>query len=147
MNKVMIALQILLGFWTVSCGSSADDHGPDIPPPRDPQPIIVKGPATFDSALKCPKGTFLTYENFAAGFLSTYCLSCHSAKVAEDKRSGAPSTANFDTLLDASRYRGLLLLKTQGNTPSMPPGQLIPAKDRAAFAEWLNCGTPKNNSQ
>ena len=138
---------LLLGLCLAACGSSTDDRGPDIAAAKDPEPIEVKGPATFDTDLKCPKGTFLTYENFGAGFLSTYCLSCHSANVPEKKRSGAPLVANFDTALDASRYRALMLSKTQGNNPSMPPGQTLKAREKAAFAEWLNCGSPRNNAQ
>lgn len=138
---------VTLGLMLSSCGPSAEDRGPDLTPAKEPLPIVVSGPATFETNLKCPKGTYLTYENFGAGFLSTYCLSCHSAQMTEGKRGGAPLAANFDTAYDASRYRALMLTKTQGSNPSMPPGQILKPKEKAAFAEWLNCGAPRKNSQ
>ncbi len=147
MKSKIVFFANVLSLVIAACGPSTDDQGPDVIVPKDPPPIIVRGPATFDTNLKCPKGTYITYENFGAGFLSTYCLSCHSAKVPEGKRGGAPLAANFDTAFDASRYRALMLMKTQGTNPSMPPGQVLKAKDKAAFAEWLNCGAPRNNSQ
>lgn len=146
MKRLQNILWLWIGLWIGACGPSTEDTGPDIPPPKAPEPIVVKGPANFETSLNCPKGTYLTYDNFGAGFLSTYCLSCHSAKVPEGKRGGAPITANFDTALDASRYRALMLSKTQGAKPSMPPGQVLKTKEKEAFAEWLKCGTPQRNS-
>ena len=71
----------------------------------------------------------------------------NSIEVPKEKRGEAPITANFDTALQASQYRALMLSKTQGAKPSMPPGQLLKTKEKEAFAEWLKCGTPQKNSQ
>jgi hypothetical protein len=141
--------QIILGFLIVAaaCGPTNEDYGPDIVPPKTPDPIIVKGPIPHETALKCVKGTYLTYENFGAAFLSAHCRTCHSRSVTGPNRNGAPLSANFDSAQDASLYRGSILTKTQGTNPSMPPGLYLSTKQKGALAEWLDCGAPTQNTQ
>ena len=45
----------------------------------------------------CPTTDPPTYANFGSGFLSTYCLDCHSTLKTGDDRNGAPATIDFDT--------------------------------------------------
>ena len=139
----------IFGFFiaATACGPTNEDSGPDIVPPKTPEPIVVNGPLPHETSLKCVKGTYLTYENFGAAFLSAHCRTCHSRTIAGQNRNGAPSSANFDSAQDASLYRGLILAKTQGTNPSMPPGLYLSTKQKVALAEWLDCGAPTQNSQ
>lgn len=146
MNPSVLKIATLLLAMNAACGSSAEDRGPDTQPARSPEPIVVKGPIPPDTALICPKGTFLTYENFGAAFLSNHCLTCHSRNIPTAQRSGAPDSVNFDSALDAALYRTLIFAKTQGTNPTMPPGGTLTSNQKLALAEWLNCGAPAKNS-
>jgi uncharacterized membrane protein len=145
MTKLRSPYNLLLTLLLSACGSSPDDKGPDVSSDKTPPPIVVKGPIPAATNLQCENRTYLTYDNFAAAFISNYCLACHSKNTPEAKRSGAPKAANFDTYQDAIRYRPLMISKTQGKNPTMPLGQTLTDQQRSNFGEWLNCGAPKDN--
>ncbi len=90
----------------------------------------------------CPD---LTYENFAADFLGSFCTRCHNSALSGAARNGAPAGLNWDQLdvvrdnLDRIRVRA-----TQVNT--MPPTEPRPDEDqRALLAEWIDCGAPSED--
>lgn len=100
----------------------------------------------------CAKPERLTYENFGQGFMSQYCLSCHSETLTDPAaRSGAPDDHNFDSVAairgQADHIAGAAAVPIDdGSTDpeySMPPGQKQPTEaERRKLAEWLGCGAP-----
>jgi len=57
--------------------------------PADPMP----------SGATCPPGNTLTYDNFAAGFMASYCTRCHASTLDGPDRHGAPLFHDFDSKL------------------------------------------------
>jgi len=50
-----------------------------------------------DTGSTCPPTDPPTYASFGQGFMTTYCLGCHSQTKLGDERQGAPVTIDFDT--------------------------------------------------
>ncbi len=133
-------------FLILSCGPSDEDYGPDKPAPTEPPPIANLYPYPNMTLLNCPKGTMSSYENFGSGFMSQFCLACHSQKVPTNLRAGAPLETNFDTAGDVQRWRALIILRTNSAAKNpMPPTQEIPKSQKAILSEWLECGAPSLN--
>jgi hypothetical protein len=99
-------------------------------------PLVSCGPdlTGSSSALCTDAGSPLTYDNFGASFLSSYCVSCHGGS----RSSGGVSLA---TAADASRY-ATAIVSAAGTRASMPPsGAAAPsAAERAELVQWLSCG-------
>ena len=96
-------------------------------------------PMTIDE-MTCT-GTTLTYDNFGAAFLDTYCNGCHSASTGD--RHGAPDSFRFDTLDEVHAHAARIFVRAAGPNTSMPPGPVDPPSDeRDRLAEWLGCGAP-----
>lgn len=58
------------------------------------------GPDPIPTGTVCPpERTTLTYENFAAPFMESYCTRCHSSELHGSDRHGAPLFHDFDTEL------------------------------------------------
>ncbi|HEU4537897.1 MAG TPA: hypothetical protein VFS00_27445, partial [Polyangiaceae bacterium] len=97
-----------------------------------------RGPVTEG----CPPESELTYENFGAPFLLTWCNGCHSASLPADSRQSAPVGIDFDTL-DKVRAQGArIVARSTGAGASMPPVGGPPEAERQRLAEWLACGAP-----
>ena len=94
------------------------------------------------TALVCNQGTYLTYDNFGASFLESYCVSCHHSSLTEENRVGAPLEVNFDTSELAQLWRASILAKAGSEGATMPPNQNVPTQERKDFSDWLNCGAP-----
>jgi hypothetical protein len=88
----------------------------------------------------CPSGgTTLTYENFGAGFMNSYCQSCHGSNATD--RQGAPGEFIFDTHEQVLRHKDRIFVRSAAENDSMPPGPDDPSIDeRTKLAEWLACG-------
>ncbi len=90
------------------------------------------------SAPRCPDaGTTLTYENFGAAFMTTYCVDCHGPKKAEKD-----ITLQTAPLVQTHAARSN---DAAGVGTSMPPedaGVFPTSTERAKLAEWLSCGAP-----
>jgi uncharacterized membrane protein len=105
---------------------------------------IEPGPPT---GAECPPASTLTYENFADGFMESYCRRCHSESVTGADREGAPSDHNFDDLV-AIRGMADHIDEMAGSGPDstneqMPPdGDAPTLEEREQLAEWLACGAP-----
>ena len=100
------------------------------------------------SGATCPNDSTLTYENFGAPFMTSYCTQCHSSTLAPDQRMGAPLFHDFDTLegimaftqhIDETAAAGPKAINTL-----MPMYDPKPTLDeRYQLGEWLACGTPQ----
>lgn len=149
MRRSLTPLLLAFALAASSCGdggdapdTATDDENQPDPPERIPN----EAPAPVQTALNCPKGTHLNYENFGEAFLLNYCTSCHSKHLPAARRAGAPLAANFDTASDASVWRAVILKKAVTEM-SMPPSANMPPLDRALLAEWLNCGAPSGSDR
>lgn len=90
----------------------------------------------------CPKSSPLTYESFGAPFFLDYCTGCHSSKVAEADRRGAPVGVDFDTL-DGIRSKLAKIYGRAGDDhTTMPPAGGPNADLRHQLGDWLACGAP-----
>ncbi len=85
-----------------------------------------------------PTGTMHTYDSFGAGFVDTYCNSCHATS-----KNGAPAAFRFDTVEDIRTHAARIFVRSAGPNTTMPVGPIDPpAEDRDRLAEWLACGAP-----
>jgi hypothetical protein len=126
----------LLAPVAAACGDHHDEDG------------HTHGPTTGVATQSvCPSTQTLSYENFGKGFMTSYCLRCHSESVTGAARGGAPSDHNFDELLV---IRGLAAHIDQyagagpaGVNTVMPPSDPRPTEDdRRKLGEWLACTAP-----
>jgi hypothetical protein len=127
MEVAMTRTWILMLFAVAACG--------------DP----VFGPPT-ESA--CPPDSTLTYEGFGQPFMEKYCTDCHSSELRGDKRHGAPSFHDFDTLfgikavadhIDETAAAG----PAATNTGMPPDGEPKPTlTERRQLGEWIACEMP-----
>lgn len=99
-------------------------------------------PSTELSEEPCPPiGTLLTYQNFGAGFINSYCQSCHGSQSPD--RAGAPADFSFDTVAQIRQHRARIYVRAAGNNTSMPPGTVAPTPaERDQLGEWLSCNSP-----
>jgi len=99
-------------------------------------------PYTELSEEPCPPiGTELTYANFGAGFMNTYCQGCHGSQSTD--RAGAPGDFIFDTVTQIRLHRARIYVRAAGPNTSMPPGPVDPPRsERDQLAEWLACNSP-----
>jgi uncharacterized membrane protein len=120
-------LGLLLGAGLVCAGCSGEAEGPGGEPPPDPD------------SQRCQEST-LTYQNFAAPFVITWCRGCHGEAQPVAMRQDAPVGVNFDT---AEQVRGSsvrILARATGPEASMPPVGGPSDEERALLAEWIACG-------
>jgi hypothetical protein len=81
----------------------------------------------------------LTYENYGAPYLLTWCVPCHSSELAEADRQEAPVEANYDShqgVID--NLDGILFWAVESE--EMPPVGGPTDDDKDLFAEWIECG-------
>jgi hypothetical protein len=125
------------------CSSGGEEQETEEPAVNEPDPISNEQPIPPPTSLVCSQGTYLTYDNFGAAFLDSYCVSCHHSSLTEEERLGAPAEMNFESSELAQLWRASILAKAGGEGATMPPSQIVPDIERKNFAEWLNCGSPK----
>ena len=63
-----------------------------------------------------PIGTFFTYQNFGAAFMSRYCQSCHGSQSPD--RAGAPPDFVFDTVAQIRQHRARIYMLAASSNPS-----------------------------
>jgi uncharacterized membrane protein len=92
--------------------------------------------------VSCPPDSRLSYDNFAAGFFSAHCNSCHAVSAAD--RRGAPQAYVFDSYDQVFALRERVFLRSAADNASMPPGPDDPPQaQRDMLAEWIACGAPE----
>lgn len=90
----------------------------------------------------CPPDSFLTLDNFGSGFLSEYCLGCHSSEIPMNMRQGAPEGIDFDTMDGLRVFAPRIYARSADGYDTMPPAGGPDATSRILFGEWLACGMP-----
>lgn len=83
-----------------------------------------------------PGGTTLTYDNFGAKFVVTWCIRCHGGPNGYSSRS-------FATIDDIRANKDRIFVNAAADNDAMPPGPDGPSsEERAKLADWLACGAP-----
>jgi len=99
--------------------------------------------AADDAALEdpgdCERDPPVSWDNYAHGFVTRYCTSCHSSQLAGADRSGAPAGLDLDSEAAVRAYGGAIRANTLGDDPSMPPGGGPDAAELSLLDEWLTC--------
>ena len=83
----------------------------------------------------------IAYEMEGIALMRTYCTSCHSQYLSGQKRYGAPSDMNFDTLAGIRMWaeESATRIAEQGD---MPPGGGMHSHEQETLSKWLACGAP-----
>jgi uncharacterized membrane protein len=97
------------------------------------------GPLPDPDSELCEQST-LSYQNFAAPFMITWCRGCHAAGQPMAMRQRAPLNVNFDTADEVRGAKDRILARATGAQPTMPPAGGPSEEERALLAEWLACG-------
>jgi hypothetical protein len=95
----------------------------------------------------CPTtpASTLTYDNFAKGFMTKYCVECHDSAKKGAARKGAPEFHDFDSVLGIKQV-GDHVDEYSGSGPDatneiMPEIGAKPTLDeRKKLSEWIACG-------
>jgi uncharacterized membrane protein len=93
-----------------------------------------------DPSSELCKTSTLSYQNFAAPFVITWCRGCHGESQPVAMRQNAPIGVNFDTAEDVRGAGARLLVRATGSAPTMPPVGGPSEEERALLAEWISCG-------
>ncbi len=92
---------------------------------------------TAGATVDCAAAPEVTWDGFAHGFVTTYCVSCHSVNNT-DRRYGAPEGLDFDT--EAGLYEsGTRVRERTLVEQSMPPGGGVFADDLQLLDVYLTC--------
>jgi uncharacterized membrane protein len=118
-----VGFALLVGIIAACSGESSGGQ----PPPSDPE------------SQPCEDST-LSYQNFAAPFVISWCRGCHGESQPVAMRQNAPVAVNFDTAEDVRGQAERLLARATGAAPTMPPAGGPSDEERALLAEWIGCG-------
>jgi hypothetical protein len=110
------------------------------------------GAADTGSAADGPGAAAPTWDSFAKGFFTTYCVSCHN-----DDNSGVP-TRDYHVLANVVREKAEIACgvaksavdATMRNCPASPPARRFPVgtgpkptdAERDRIVQWIDLGTP-----
>ncbi len=98
----------------------------------DPEPEPSTNPAECD----------VTWDNFARGYVQTWCTPCHASTLGVDERQGAPPGVDFDRWSDVVAFADRVRARATGPQADMPPLGGTDPGDVALFEAWLDCGAP-----
>lgn len=128
---------LLLGLW--ACGGEDDDSSPPNPAPvvePEPQPAPQPDPQP-EGAMDCAPD--LTWDNFAEGFVRSFCRGCHSSALGAADRYGAPPGIDFDDRDAVLQHAERMAARATGEGADMPPGGGPTTAERTMFGAWLAC--------
>lgn len=97
----------------------------------------------YDGPSCPPRGTYVSYDSFAASFFEQNCNTCHSKALPEGQRNGAPLGSDFDDLSAIKAHA--VEIRDGVLKGSMPPdfAFLLPS-DVQALVEWIACDEPEH---
>ena len=104
--------------------------------------VDSSGPWASLDERPCPSDSFLTWENFGDPFMRDWCTGCHSDRLEEGERAGAPLMVNLNRYEDVVLQRDRIWLRAADENQTMPPAGGPGEDERALLGEWLACGTP-----
>lgn len=85
----------------------------------------------------CEEAPTVTWDNFAAGFVSENCQSCHASTSTD--RNYAPENVTFDTEEELWAHAPDVLGVATGENPFMPPQGGVSEDDRYQLEVMLSC--------
>ena len=88
----------------------------------------------------CPPDSFVTWEDFGAPFMYTYCNGCHSSALPQGERQDAPLGVDFDTIEDVRYWADRIWARSADHNVTMPPVGGPEYDERDLLGEWLACG-------
>jgi hypothetical protein len=140
MHRCLIAL---FAAGLAACSSSAPPTPPPTPDDLGPPPDLTSAPATADLQQ-------LTWTNYAAGFFTHYCTSCHNPSGqanAQDFNQYDQVVANAATIRCGVTPRGMPqsgcgLNPAAGQFP-IGTGPKPTDAERLAIVAWIDAGTPR----
>lgn len=121
----------------VEADAFVDPTGDAAPPGDAPEMWVVGG--TLEQRT-CPTDSFLTFQNFGSGFMSEYCVGCHSSQIPANMRQGAPDGVDFDSLDKVRTHAAAIYLRAGDDYATMPPAGGPDRSGRILLGEWLACG-------
>lgn len=95
-----------------------------------------------DPPSSCEAPESPTWDNFARGYVTTWCTGCHSKSLTGDARQGAPEVLNFDLWSEVHAARVRVAARATGESPDMPPLGGTNPEDVLLLARWIECGAP-----
>ena len=101
--------------------------------------IGCAGPPAADV---CSDPAAPTWDNFAQGYIQTWCTPCHAAALTGADRQGAPPGLDLDTYADVVAWGERIAEAATGPSPTMPPLGGVDPADVARLGDWLACGAP-----
>jgi uncharacterized membrane protein len=134
MHKFLISFALVLA----ACSGEHDDHDEGHAEHEEHGEGGMASGATCDASL--------TYDNFAAAFMASYCTSCHSSALSGADRNGAPTGHDFDSLdgilLVADHIDEHAAAGPDASNELMPPTDPRPTDaEREMLGAWLACET------
>lgn len=81
-----------------------------------------------------------TWEDFAQGYVRTWCTPCHTSSLAGADRHGAPEGIDFDRWSQVYDWRERIAVRATGDGADMPPVGGVDPADVERFGRWLACG-------
>jgi hypothetical protein len=141
MRSRIVLSMVLLGACTgtVTTGESPDARPSSGDAGVTPDALPYHEGGQLEDRL-CPPGSYLSFQNFAAGFFAEYCTGCHSSMIPEDMRQMAPLGINFDTPEGISANAVRIYARAADGYATMPPAGGPSAEARVLLGEWLACG-------
>lgn len=97
------------------------------------------------SGATCPPNSTLTYDNFTAGFMASYCTRCHASTLEGSARHGAPLFHDFDTeagILNVGHHVDEYAAAGPSAVNTLMPddgGAAPTVEERQKLGEWLAC--------
>ncbi len=85
----------------------------------------------------------LSYDNFGAAFMTSFCNDCHSASLSGGQRQAAPTGIDFDTHEDVlARLERIRARTIEGTMPPFRFPERPSEEQLADVALWIDCGAP-----
>jgi uncharacterized membrane protein len=101
--------------------------------------LLLLACAAAESAVDpmCVDSPVVTWEGWAHGFVTTWCLGCHSAQNT-DWRFDAPEGVNFDTEADTYAWADRIRVRVL-DEQTMPVAGGLSDDDRVLLDLYLSC--------
>ena len=103
----------------------------------------ITAPSTL--GFECDPESVVTWENFAEGWITRQCTSCHSVDLVEGQRAAAPIGVDFNTYEMVRSWANNMTFRAAFDNETMPPAGGPYPYDRVLFGEWLACQAPRES--
>lgn len=104
----------------------------------DPAPPVAEDRARDTAPDSAPAVCADDWARFGQPLMLTWCAPCHSSRLEEAQRYGAPVGVDLETLAGVHTWSARIAARVQEGT--MPPGGGMDEADVARLVAWLGCG-------